>query len=276
MRYSNSGQREGGTARLEEAVAAYREALEERTRERAPLDWAATQTSLGDVLSTLGNREGRTTSLEEALVAYREALKVQTREQEPLEWARIQNNLGSVLRRLGERESGTTKLEEAATAYYEALKEQTRERGPADWAIAQNNLGGVLQALGSREGGTASLKRPSPPIAKHSRNGPASGLRWTGRSLLAVKVSYWQFSQNGATISPWPRSLRAKSTRRSKHCATAATRRWPGTMSSKFRGRAPSSHDCVAVEENDVPAMKAALEAAAAQRAMGALAERVR
>jgi hypothetical protein len=34
------GGRETGTARLEEAVAAYREALQENTRERVPLDWA--------------------------------------------------------------------------------------------------------------------------------------------------------------------------------------------------------------------------------------------
>ena len=37
------GERERGTARLEEAVAAFREALRERTRERVSLDWAATQ-----------------------------------------------------------------------------------------------------------------------------------------------------------------------------------------------------------------------------------------
>ena len=37
------GERESGTARLEEAVAAYRAALEERTRDRVPLDWAMTQ-----------------------------------------------------------------------------------------------------------------------------------------------------------------------------------------------------------------------------------------
>ena len=37
------GAREGGTARLEEAVETYRAALEEWTRERAPLNWAATQ-----------------------------------------------------------------------------------------------------------------------------------------------------------------------------------------------------------------------------------------
>jgi hypothetical protein len=37
------GARESGTERLEEAVAAYREALKERTRERVPLYWAMTQ-----------------------------------------------------------------------------------------------------------------------------------------------------------------------------------------------------------------------------------------
>ena len=44
------GERESGTARLEEAVAAYRAALEERTRERVPLDWATTQNNLGTAL----------------------------------------------------------------------------------------------------------------------------------------------------------------------------------------------------------------------------------
>ena len=37
MRYARLGERESGTARLEEAVAAYRDALKEWTRERVPL-----------------------------------------------------------------------------------------------------------------------------------------------------------------------------------------------------------------------------------------------
>ena len=41
------GERESGTARLEEAVAAYREALMERTRDEVPLEWAETQNNLG-------------------------------------------------------------------------------------------------------------------------------------------------------------------------------------------------------------------------------------
>jgi hypothetical protein len=37
------GERESGTAKLEEAVAAYRDALQEWTRERVPFLWAQTQ-----------------------------------------------------------------------------------------------------------------------------------------------------------------------------------------------------------------------------------------
>jgi hypothetical protein len=42
----------------EAAVAAYRAALEEMTRERVPLDWALTQMNLGNAPSTLGERDG--------------------------------------------------------------------------------------------------------------------------------------------------------------------------------------------------------------------------
>ena len=70
------GEREDGTVRLEEAVAAYRAALEVRTRERVPLDWAMTQNNLGNALGTLGEREDGTLRLEEAVAAYRGALEV--------------------------------------------------------------------------------------------------------------------------------------------------------------------------------------------------------
>ncbi len=54
------GERESGTARLEEAVAAYRAALEEWTRERVPLHWAMTQNNLGNALRRSGSgRAGR-------------------------------------------------------------------------------------------------------------------------------------------------------------------------------------------------------------------------
>src|SRR5207302_11170680 len=43
---SRLGERENGTVRLEQAVAAYQTALEETTRDRVPLQWATTQNNL--------------------------------------------------------------------------------------------------------------------------------------------------------------------------------------------------------------------------------------
>ena len=153
------GERESGTDRLEEAVSAYRAALEERTRERVPLDWAKTQTNLGAALATLGERESGTARLEQAVAAYRAALEERTRERVPLDWAKTQINLGNALLTLGERESGTARLEQAVAAYRAALEERTRERVPLDWAMTQNNLGTALQTLGERESGTARLEQ---------------------------------------------------------------------------------------------------------------------
>ena len=88
---------------LEQAVDAYRAALEERTRERVPLDWAMTQNNLGNALSTLGQRETGTEHLLEAIKAYRDALKEGTRERVPLQWATTQNNLNKAQALLNER-----------------------------------------------------------------------------------------------------------------------------------------------------------------------------
>jgi tetratricopeptide (TPR) repeat protein len=92
---------------LEQAITAYKEALKERTHDRAPLDWAHTQNNLGLTLGRLGERENRTDRLELAVTAYKEALKEQIHERAPLDWAQTQNNLGIALYALGERENRT-------------------------------------------------------------------------------------------------------------------------------------------------------------------------
>jgi tetratricopeptide (TPR) repeat protein len=153
------GQRESGTARLDQAVAAYCAALEEFARDRAALDWARTQNNLGNALRTLGERESGTTRLELAVAAYRAALEEFARDRAALDWARTQNNLGNALRTLGERESGTARLELAVAAYRAALEERTRDRVPLDWATTQMNLGNALTTLGERESGTARLEQ---------------------------------------------------------------------------------------------------------------------
>ena len=107
------GEREGGTARIEEAVAAYRASLEERTRERVPLAWARTQNNLGSALKALGKRESGTARLEEAVSAYRAAVQEQTRERAPLEWATATGNQGIVMVVIAERTKDVVLAEEA-------------------------------------------------------------------------------------------------------------------------------------------------------------------
>jgi len=73
------GEREQRMARIEEAISAYSRALEVRTRERVPFDWAMTQANLGGALAALGGLYPPgtllgTMKLERAVAAYRAAL----------------------------------------------------------------------------------------------------------------------------------------------------------------------------------------------------------
>jgi tetratricopeptide (TPR) repeat protein len=153
------GERESGTAKLEEAVSAYRDALQENTRERVPLDWPMTQMNLGNALGTLGERESGTARLEEAVEAYREAMKVNTREHLPLEWAASTGNQGEAFMLLAERTRGVGRAETAVRQIEEA-SETMRARGhaaAADYFEAQ-----LPKARAIRDQLMAVESKPSP------------------------------------------------------------------------------------------------------------------
>ena len=124
------GQRESGMLRLEEAVAAYRAALEERTRNRVPLSWAATQSSLGNALRVLGERESGAVRLGEAVAAYRAALEENTRERVPLAWATTYGNQGAALILMADRRADP-KMARAALQQLTAAYDEMRNAGHA-------------------------------------------------------------------------------------------------------------------------------------------------
>ncbi|WGH78123.1 helix-turn-helix domain-containing protein [Jannaschia ovalis] len=138
----------GDDAALRDAVTTHRAALEVRTRDALPMDWAMTQNNLGNALLTLGER-GDDAALRDAVTAYRAALEVRTRGALPVAWAETQNNLGTALLTLGERGDDAA-LRDAVTAFRAALEVHTRDALPVDWAMTQNNLGNALQTLGQR------------------------------------------------------------------------------------------------------------------------------
>ena len=69
------GERESGTARLEEALGPYRALIEESPRERVPLKWATATASLAVVRSALFDRTGDVAHLDAALIDVRGALE---------------------------------------------------------------------------------------------------------------------------------------------------------------------------------------------------------
>lgn len=112
---------EHSTARLEEAVATYREALQEYPRQRAPVRWAALQNDLGLTLWRLGEHEDRTARLKEAVLSFEAALQERTRDRAPIQWAMTNCALGFPLARIAEREGDIRVLRETVTAYDSAL-----------------------------------------------------------------------------------------------------------------------------------------------------------
>ena len=175
------GERESGTARLEEAVAAYRAALEERTRARVPL-------AMGhDADRTSATRSGHSASARAARRGWRRRSRPSGRRWKNAlaracrsQWARTQQNLGIALQTLGERESGTARLEEAVAAYRAALEENTRARVPLEWARTQQNLG-------TRSGHSASARAARRGWRRRSR---PTGRRWKNALARACR-SQW-------------------------------------------------------------------------------------
>ena len=96
------GEYRKGPRTLEQSVAAFQNALAERTRERVPQDWAMTQNNLGAALQTLGNRQQEPQLLEQAVGAYEKALQEITRARSAMSWAMTLANLGAVRMQLAE------------------------------------------------------------------------------------------------------------------------------------------------------------------------------
>ena len=85
------GERESGTARLEEAVVAYRATLQEWTRERDPPHWARSSATWLSRSGPLESGRPGPRGSRRPWPRIRAALQEQTRELVPLDWAMAQN-----------------------------------------------------------------------------------------------------------------------------------------------------------------------------------------
>jgi uncharacterized caspase-like protein len=144
---------------LGQAADAFRQALEEITRQRSPLKWAGIKDNLGLALSTAAERTGDTAMLDEAIAAYADALAERTRERVPLDWASTTNNLANAWYRYGEIAHDTAHIRKAIPLYEAILAVRTRERDAGGWASTHNNLANALFSRGAKGGGPDILRQ---------------------------------------------------------------------------------------------------------------------
>jgi tetratricopeptide (TPR) repeat protein len=117
------------------------------------VDWAGTQTNLGNVLQVLGQRSGDEATLQRAVDAYEAALTVRNRDAAPVDWANTQNNLGVVLSVLGER-SGEVETQQRAVDAHEAALAMFEAVGHTAYAdSARGNRDRAQAALDRLRGG---------------------------------------------------------------------------------------------------------------------------
>jgi hypothetical protein len=100
----------------------------EIARDRAPLDWAFTETNLGAALVMLGEREKGTAPLEEAVATLHEALKERTREDTPFLWAQTQEKLALAHFALFDKSIEPNHRDDALNAIDAALEEYSKAK----------------------------------------------------------------------------------------------------------------------------------------------------
>ncbi len=143
---------------LQEAAAAYKNALAVYQARSDSLDSATVQLQLGRTFQQIANHEAGTDSLRRAADYCRAAVKGFDVKFNSMSWAAAQTQLGSVLGELADREDNAGGYENAIAAFREALRVYRKQSDPMLWADAQNQLAEALQLLGGARSNVEDLK----------------------------------------------------------------------------------------------------------------------
>ncbi|MCA0871870.1 helix-turn-helix domain-containing protein [Seohaeicola saemankumensis] len=116
-------------------------ALAKFSKDREPLNWAASLDMLGSILSEMGRQNRDPEKLQQAISAHREALEIELQHGNRKRQANPWNNLGNALCSLAELTEDPQPLQEAIESLDTALALKDRRADPSRWALTKNNLG---------------------------------------------------------------------------------------------------------------------------------------
>ncbi|MFX1538533.1 MAG: AAA family ATPase, partial [Promethearchaeota archaeon] len=132
-------------------IQAFQAALQVRTLETLPIQYATTQNDLGIGYCTLAEVKNTVENCHKAIQAFQAALEVRTLETLPIQYATSQNNLGTAYYTLAGVENTVENSQKAIQAFYKALKVYTSTNFPIQYATSQNNLGTAYYTLAEVE-----------------------------------------------------------------------------------------------------------------------------
>jgi tetratricopeptide (TPR) repeat protein len=181
------------------ATDAFRAALEVKTKQSLPQNWANAENNLGVAFADEAARVNGSQAadlLTKAEEAFQAALEVRTRENLPQDWANTEDNLAAALESQAEHSGGAKAfdlLTRAVAAYRAVLEVYTQADLPQDWATTQQNLAVALYAQAQKGSGAQALD-----LAVQSAQASRSALEVFTRS---VQPQEWAMVQNNLGLA---------------------------------------------------------------------------
>jgi tetratricopeptide (TPR) repeat protein len=145
---------------LNRAVECYQRALQYRTPDAAPLDYAETQNNLGVTYLYLAHLvDNRTYYMKRAFECLQRALEHYTPDATPLQYSTVQRNMGGAYLSFAEFKDRAANLKRAVECFQRALKYCSPKTAPLSYAQQQNSLGDAYFRLARIEDRDLNLYR---------------------------------------------------------------------------------------------------------------------
>ncbi|MEB3294363.1 MAG: tetratricopeptide repeat protein [Synechococcales bacterium] len=151
---------------LEQAIAAYEEALLRVNAQESPFAFAMIQSNLGTAYSDLAQRQQSEDHWYNATIAYQAALQYRSIEEDADRYGATQNNLGTAYWNLAQYRQPLENLQQAILAYQAALTCHDPTQDPLPYAMIQNNIGTAYWNLSQCQGAPEWLKTSSQDLLK--------------------------------------------------------------------------------------------------------------
>ncbi len=181
---------------LDQAIAAYQQAVVKTNPDTRPHNYAMIQNNLGSAYGDMARFRTPAESLEQSVTAYETALRYRQLHDDPARYAATQNNLGTAYWNLAQHQQPVRRLKQSIASYFEALRYYSPDCEPMHYAMIQNNLGTAYWNL---------AQQPQANLGV----GTAKGKALSGADLLQRAIAAYRAALVYRTLAVAPASYAA-------------------------------------------------------------------